>query len=73
MIYLGIDNTLAVERGPLAHCCVTLYAPYWLDNRTGLDLSFKDAPLSGRLFGVRSRFDYNEVVAQGTPALLKGT
>lgn len=68
LMFLGIDNTLAVETGPLAHCRVTLYAPYWLDNRTGLDLSFKDAPLSGRLFRVRSRFDYNEVVAQGEQA-----
>ena len=73
MIYLGIDNTLALERGPLAHCRVTLYAPYWLDNRTGMDLSFKDAPLSGRLFGVRSRFDYNEVVACGEPTPVLGS
>ena len=42
-----------------------MYAPYWLDNRTGMDLAFQDAPPSGRIFGVRSRFDYNEVVAPG--------
>jgi hypothetical protein len=48
---------------------VTLYAPYWLDNRTGMDLAFQDAPPSGRILGVRSRFDYNEVVAQGVRVL----
>ena len=64
-MFLGIDNTLASEAGPLAHCRVTLYAPYWLDNRTGLDLAYQDAPPSGRIFGIRSRFDYNEVVAPG--------
>ena len=64
-MFLGIDNTLALELGPLAHCRVTLYAPFWLDNRTGLDLAFKDAPPSGRMFGLRSGFDYNDVIAEG--------
>ncbi len=44
---------------------MTLFAPYWLDNRTGMDLAFQDAPPSGRILGVRSRFDYNEVVSPG--------
>ena len=47
------------------HKQVTLFAPYWLDNRTGMDLAFQDAPPSGRILGVRSRFDYNEVVSPG--------
>lgn len=32
---------MAAASGDRAVCAVTLYSPYWLDNRTGLDLDFQ--------------------------------
>lgn len=40
-LFLGIENSMAGETGDRAVCAITLYAPYWLDNRTGLDLGFQ--------------------------------
>lgn len=40
-LFLGIENSMAAASGDRAVCAVTLYSPYWLDNRTGLDLDFQ--------------------------------
>lgn len=40
-LFLGIENSMAAARGDSSVCAVTLYAPYWLDNRTGLGLDFQ--------------------------------
>lgn len=34
-LFLGIDNSMAAEGGDHVVCAVTLFAPYWLENRTG--------------------------------------
>jgi hypothetical protein len=64
---LGIDNSLA-NPDPLdgGVCRVALYAPIWVQNRTGLDLAFQDKPSAhGMLLGYHSAWDFNEVVATG--------
>ena len=40
-LFLGIENSMRSVSGDHAVCAVTLYSPYWLDNRTGLDLDFQ--------------------------------
>ncbi len=43
-MYLGLANTLARPDGDHTVCHVTLHVAYWVDNRTGMDLVFKDMP-----------------------------
>ncbi|KAK9800258.1 hypothetical protein WJX73_008605 [Symbiochloris irregularis] len=68
VLYLGLDNSLARTAGkPL--CRLTLFAAYWLDNRTGLDLSFQDhesAPRAPILLGARIPCDTTSVLAPGS-------
>lgn len=71
---LGLDNSMHdKDSGDLSMCKLTLFAPYWIDNRSGLDLTFKDGP-SGKgqplLLGAHTIFDYALVKAPGN-ALLK--
>ena len=40
-LFLGIDNSMTGDGGDRAVCAVTLFAPYWLENRTGVDLGFQ--------------------------------
>lgn len=37
---LGISNSMATDAD--FSCQVKVFAPFWVDNRTGLDLLFKD-------------------------------
>ena len=59
-----------------AMCKLTFYAPYWLDNRTGLDLVFTDhqsAPQSPLLLGARFPWEVTSVYCPGassTPSLI---
>ncbi|KAF5841304.1 hypothetical protein DUNSADRAFT_13577 [Dunaliella salina] len=39
-IFLGINNTIKEENDSI--CQVAIFAPLWVDNRTGFDLIFKD-------------------------------
>ena len=66
---LGVDNSMHDKAsGDLSMCKLTLFAPYWIDNRSGLDLTFKDGP-SGKgqplLLGAHTIFDYALVKAPG--------
>ena len=66
---LGVDNSMHDKAsGDLSMCKLTLFAPYWIDNRSGLDLTFKDGP-SGKgqplLLGAHTMFDYALVKAPG--------
>lgn len=40
VMYLGVSNTMAQEGDAI--CRVALFAPFWVDNRTGFDLVFRD-------------------------------
>lgn len=66
---LGLDNSTA-EGSPLDHtmCKLTLFAPYWIDNRTGTDLIFHDklsAPGRAMLLGGHFPWDHGVVRAPG--------
>ena len=39
-MYVGVNNSMALEGD--TSCRVAIFAPYWVDNRTGVDLVFKD-------------------------------
>ena len=75
VLYLGLDNSLARTAGkPL--CRLTLFAAYWLDNRTGLDLSFQDhesAPRAPILLGARLPCDTTSVLAPGDACCMTAT
>lgn len=67
-MYVGIDNSMVNESGRSPLCRVTLFAPFWLDNRTGMDLLFQDhksAPPNPLFLGANSPFDYAEVESPG--------
>ncbi len=69
IMYVGIDNSMLTESGRSPLCRVTLFAPFWLDNRTGMDLLFQDhksAPPNPLFLGANTPFDYAEVEAPGT-------
>ena len=40
IMFIGVHNSMALEADTA--CKVALYSPYWVDNRTGVDLVFKD-------------------------------
>lgn len=69
LLHLGLHNTLTDgNAGALGSCRVTLYAPYWLNNRTGVDLFYQDrtsAPGQPFLFGAALPWDYGEVFTPG--------
>ncbi|KAK9867091.1 hypothetical protein WJX84_006946 [Apatococcus fuscideae] len=68
IMYVGIDNSMVNESGRSPLCRVTLFAPFWLDNRTGMDLLFQDhksAPPNPLFLGANSPFDYAEVESPG--------
>ena len=51
-----------------AMCKLTFFAPYWLDNRTGLDLVFTDhqsAPQTPLLLGARVPWETTGVYCPG--------
>lgn len=66
---MGLDNSLASSHGTQPLCRLTFFAAYWIDNRTGVNLAFKDhlsAPKSPLLLGARVPFDTTSVRAPGT-------
>lgn len=69
VLLLGLENSNARparERAPLTR--VTLFAPFWLDNRTGRPLVFQDraaAPASACLLGGRAPGTFAEVLCPG--------
>lgn len=74
LMMLGVDNSMHDKAsGDLSMCKLTLFAPYWIDNRSGLDLTFKDGP-SGKgqplLLGAHTIFDYALVKAPGAASAL---
>ena len=73
MMLLGVDNSMHDKAsGDFTMCRLTLFAPYWVDNRSGLDLLFKDGPSAKGhplLMGAQTYFDYAPVKAPGMPVL----
>ena len=69
MMMLGVDNSMHDKAsGDFTMCRLTLFAPYWVDNRSGLDLLFKDGPSAkghALLMGAHTFFDYAPVKAPG--------
>ncbi len=70
LMMLGVDNSMHDKAsGDFTMCRLTLFAPYWVDNRSGLDLLFKDGPSAKGhplLMGAHTYFDYAPVKAPGT-------
>ena len=66
---LAVDNSMQDKAsGDFTMCRLTLFAPYWVDNRCGMDLVFKDGPSAkGQplLMGAHTYFDYALVKAPG--------
>lgn len=69
-LHLNIQNSLANGRGagesPVCH--LSFYTPYWVDNRTNMDLILQDhasAVPNPVLLGYKSPWDYSEVVSPG--------
>jgi len=60
---LGVHNTLADKdsTGSGGVCRITLHAPYWLNNRTGVDLFYQDKDWAPGLF-----FGATDVFSPGT-------
>ena len=71
---LGVDNSMHDKAsGDFTMCRLTLFAPYWVDNRSGMDLLFRDGPSAKGhplLLGAHTYFDYAPVKAPGNPASL---
>lgn len=69
LMMLGVDNSMHDKNsGDFTMCRLTLFAPYWVDNRCGLDLLFKDGPSAKGhplLMGHHTHFDYAPVKAPG--------
>ena len=70
VMMLGVDNSMHDKAsGDFTMCRLTLFAPYWVDNRSGMDLLFKDGPSAKGhplLLGAHTYFDYAPVKAPGT-------
>lgn len=69
LLLLGVHNSLADAGVAGGVCRLTLYAPYWLNNRTGVDLFYQDqasAPGNPFLLGAPLPWEYGEVIAPGT-------
>lgn len=70
LMFLGVHNSLTDTETPAGGSCrVTLYSPYWLNNRTGVDLFYKDhtsAPGNPVLLGAPLPWDFGEVFTPGT-------
>ena len=70
VLHVGVYNTLVDQKLEHAGVCrITLYSPYWLNNRTGVDLFYQDyssAPSQPLLCGASFPGDYGEVFVPGT-------
>ena len=66
-LVLGIDNSAArggwQAAAPLTR--LSFFAPYWVDNRSGMDLVFQDQAAAGQAHGIRPPWAYIEVLAPG--------
>ena len=68
VMWLGVHNSRIDVEGASGCTRITLYAPYWLNNRTGVDLFYQDrasAPGNPLLFGAALPWDYGEVFTPG--------
>ena len=76
LMMLGVDNSMHDKTsGDFTMCRLTLFAPYWVDNRCGLDLLFKDGPSAKGhplLMGAHTYFDYAPVSAPGMTIAVYG-
>lgn len=70
ILHVGVHNTLADQKLEQAGVCrITLYSPFWLNNRTGVDLFYQDytsAPTYPILCGSKMPGDFGEVFVPGT-------
>ncbi|KAL6785838.1 hypothetical protein ACKKBG_A00370 [Auxenochlorella protothecoides x Auxenochlorella symbiontica] len=73
LLLLGVHNSLVdAEAAGLpasGPCAMTLHVPYWLNNRTGVDLFTRDrasAPAQRWLLGAALPWDHGEVFSPGT-------
>ena len=62
---VSIHNSL-VHKDSGSVSRLTFYVPYWLNNRTGVDLFFKDAEAASHPLGLALPWEYSEVFAPGT-------
>ncbi|KAL6762638.1 hypothetical protein V8C86DRAFT_613892 [Haematococcus lacustris] len=63
-MFLGISNSMATEDDSI--CRVSIFSPYWVDNRTGFDLVFKDLDVPA-IFNSLPFLLYDPVRAPGQP------
>jgi len=70
ILHVGVYNSLADQKLEQAGVCrITLYSPFWLNNRTGVDLFYQDhssAPTYPILCGSKFPGDFGEVFVPGT-------
>jgi len=70
VLQVGVYNSLTDQEMHSAGVCrITLYVPYWLNNRTGIDLFYRDktsAPTQPLMLGHPFPWDYGEVFTPGT-------
>lgn len=67
-LLLNISNSLAQAGNSSPVCHLSFYSPYWVDNRTNMDLVLQDhasAPPNPLLLGYKTPLDYSEVVSPG--------
>ena len=69
-LHLNISNSLA-QGGESSNpvCQLSFYSPYWVDNRTNMDLLLQDhasAPPNPLLLGYKTPLDYSEVHSPGS-------
>lgn len=68
-LLLNISNSLAPggdTSNPVCH--LSFYSPYWIDNRTNMDLILQDhasAEPNPLLLGYKTPLDYSEIVSPG--------
>ena len=70
LLLMSMDNSLVNHKKGKPICDLTFFVPYWVDNRTSLDLVLRDhesAPRQPLLLGLRNPQGYSEVRAPCEP------
>lgn len=65
VLHICLHNTLA-EKDAGSVSRVTFFVPFWMNNRTGVDLFYKDCEASSHPLGITFPWEYLEVFAPGT-------
>lgn len=65
LLNVSIHNSLA-DKDPGSVSRLTFFVPFWMNNRTGVDLFFKDSEASSHPLGIAFPWEYLEVFAPGT-------